>query len=298
MIWTSSVPSSRRWRPSRCPSSSSRPRGPGAGTRGVSVTSTCRWGCSPTSRRAVCSPRGSPSIGWSLWVLGGLALQGWLSLAPMVFRGMRKLGWTGLRDRARGAWELASVATSGLAIVFVEARILFLALIFWVLALGVYCAMTALILWRAGYDASTRRDVPPDHWIVMGGLAIATLAGDHIHHALHPGPIADAVRVGDDRDVGARVAVDPAADRDRLAAGSQLACRLPARHVFVGDVRDGARDGVVRAAGRVAGVLLDRVGRLAPHPPAISCELSRADAPVRRRKSRGGPRRSPVPGTR
>jgi hypothetical protein len=68
-------------------------------------------------------------------------------------------------------------------------------LIFWVLALGVYCAMTALILWRAGYDASTRRDVPPDHWIVMGGLAIATLAGDHIHHALYPGPIADAVRL-------------------------------------------------------------------------------------------------------
>ena len=130
-----------------------------------------------------------------LWVLGGLALQGWLSLAPMVFRGMWKLGWTGLRDRARGAWELASVATSGLVIVFVEARILFLALIFWVLALGVYCAMTALILCRAGYDASTRRDVPPDHWIVMGGLAIATLAGDHIHHALYPGPIADAVRL-------------------------------------------------------------------------------------------------------
>ena len=94
-----------------------------------------------------------------------MALQGWLSLAPMVFRGMRKLGWTGLRDRARGAWELASVATSGLAIVFVEARILFLALIFWVLALGVYCAMTAFILWRAGsrrVDPSGRAARPLD----------------------------------------------------------------------------------------------------------------------------------------
>jgi hypothetical protein len=28
----------------------------------------------------------------------------------------------------------------------------------------------------------------------MGGLAVATLAGEHVHHALHPGPIADAVR--------------------------------------------------------------------------------------------------------
>jgi hypothetical protein len=29
----------------------------------------------------------------------------------------------------------------------------------------------------------------------MGGTAIATLAGDHLHAALYPGPIADAVRL-------------------------------------------------------------------------------------------------------
>jgi Voltage-dependent anion channel len=208
-----------------------------------------------------------------LWVLGGMALQGWLSLGPMVVMAMRKLGWTGLCDRARGAWELASVATSGLAIVFVEARIVLLALIVWVVALGVYCAMTALILWRARHDASTRRDVPPDHWIVMGGLAIATLAGDHIHHALLPGPIADAVRV-----VTVVTWADP-----------QLARHLPARHVLVGDLRDGVGDGVVRAAGGVAGVLLARVGRLAPHPPAIcgdSAAVSAGQTPqVARRTS-------------
>jgi hypothetical protein len=127
-------------------------------------------------------------------ILGGLALQGWLSLTPFVIRGVWRMRLRGLRNRARGAWELASVASSGLAIVCVAAGIAFWALIFWVLALGAYCAMTALVLLRAVREPAVRRDVPPDHWILMGGLAIATLAGDHIHHSLHPGPIADAIR--------------------------------------------------------------------------------------------------------
>lgn len=50
-----------------------------------------------------------------LLALAGMALQGWLSLAPVVARRMwRDRG--ALRDRAHGGWELASVATSGLAI--------------------------------------------------------------------------------------------------------------------------------------------------------------------------------------
>jgi voltage-gated anion channel len=128
-------------------------------------------------------------------VLGGLALQGWLSLAPFVVRGMWRLGPRGLRDQARGAWELASVASSGLAITSVAAGIVFWALVFWALALVAYLVMTALILLRAAHDPAVRHDVPPDHWILMGGLAIATLAGVHVHGALHPGPIADAIRL-------------------------------------------------------------------------------------------------------
>lgn len=130
----------------------------------------------------------------AVWVLGGLALQGWVSLAPFAVRAMWRLRWTGLRDRAHGGWELASVATSGVAIVCVAAGIVFWALIFWVLALCAYCVVTALVVWRGAYDPSTRRNVPPDHWILMGGLAIATLAGEHVHAVLHAGPIADAVR--------------------------------------------------------------------------------------------------------
>jgi hypothetical protein len=129
-----------------------------------------------------------------VWVLAGLALQGWLSLAPLLARRMWQQRWTGLRDRAHGAWELASVATSGLAIVFTELRIMFFALAFWVLALCIYAVMTGLVCWRAAHEPATRRDVPPDHWILMGGLAIATLAGDRIHGALDPGPLAEMVR--------------------------------------------------------------------------------------------------------
>jgi hypothetical protein len=111
-----------------------------------------------------------------------------------VIRNMWRARWTELRDRARGAWVLASVATSGLAIVFVESGVMFFGFIFWVLALCAYCVMAGLVGWRAVYDSAVRRDVPPDHWILMGGLAIATLAGEHVHAELPPGPIADVVR--------------------------------------------------------------------------------------------------------
>jgi len=131
-----------------------------------------------------------------LWGLGAMGLVGWLVLVPMLLKRMWRLGPTRLRDGAHGTWELASVATSGLAIVFVADGIMFWALIFWVAALGAYCVMTGLIAWRAVGEPEARRNVPPDHWILMGAVAIATLAGEHIHAALHPGPIADAVRIG------------------------------------------------------------------------------------------------------
>src|SRR4051794_12596334 len=77
----------------------------------------------------------------ALLVLGGMALQGWLLLTPVVVRRV----WPD-RARAHGGWELASVATSGLAIVSADLRIIFLAMMFWCLAIGVYLLMTVLIL--------------------------------------------------------------------------------------------------------------------------------------------------------
>jgi tellurite resistance protein TehA-like permease len=90
---------------------------------------------------------------------------------------------TGLRDRAHGGWELASVATSGLAVVMADLKIVFLAILFWAIAIGVYLLMTALVVRRAVHDPDAPELMQPDIWILMGGAAIATLAGDHIHKA-------------------------------------------------------------------------------------------------------------------
>lgn len=116
-----------------------------------------------------------------LWLLASLALQFWLTLAPVVVRRMWRIRWVGFRDRSHGAWELASVSTSGLAILSADVHWLFGALLFWALALLVYALMTALILWRAFYERLDPGGFEPDGWILMGGLAIATLAGDRIH---------------------------------------------------------------------------------------------------------------------
>lgn len=62
------------------------------------------------------------------------------------------------------------------------------------LALGVYAVMVVFVGWRAVKEPAVRRNVPPDHWILMGATGIATLAGVHVHGALDAGPIADAVR--------------------------------------------------------------------------------------------------------
>jgi Voltage-dependent anion channel len=121
-----------------------------------------------------------------LWVLAGMALQGWVSLAPQAARRLYQHR-TQLRDRAHGAWELASVATSGLAIVSADLRMIFWAVLFWALAICVYLLMTGLIVWRVDF-------AQPDSWILMGGAAIATLAGDHLHDVVLPGPFADGVR--------------------------------------------------------------------------------------------------------
>jgi tellurite resistance protein TehA-like permease len=122
-----------------------------------------------------------------IWVLGGMAWLAWLVLAPVTVRAMRPHRWSGLRDRAHGAWELVSVATSGLAIVTAHMallagnRVLFgVGVVAWLLAICGYAVMTWLILWRVA-AAHSDEIWRPDSWILMGGLAIATLAGDHLH---------------------------------------------------------------------------------------------------------------------
>ncbi|OHV03444.1 tellurite resistance/C4-dicarboxylate transporter family protein [Mycobacterium talmoniae] len=134
-------------------------------------------------------------------ILGAVALSAWLVLAVLTVRNMSARSWTVLRDHARGAWELASVGTSGLAIVTAQVAMytghrwwLAAAVPIWLLAICVYALMTWLILWRTVHERQDRDGFEPDTWILMGGLAIATLAGDNIHQ-LAPGWLAGGVRV-------------------------------------------------------------------------------------------------------
>jgi tellurite resistance protein TehA-like permease len=62
-----------------------------------------------------------------------------------------------------------------------DLKIVFLAMLLWAIAIGVYLVMTGLIIGRARHDAGALAQ--PDVWILMGGAAIATLAGDHVHKA-------------------------------------------------------------------------------------------------------------------
>jgi tellurite resistance protein TehA-like permease len=117
------------------------------------------------------------------WPLGLVGLLGWLLLLPIALRAMWRNRWTGLRDRARGGWELAGVATSGLAIVAADLGLVAVAIGLLVLGICLYCAVTGLVLWRAMHAPSALDLFAPDAWILMGGAAIATLAGDHIHKA-------------------------------------------------------------------------------------------------------------------
>ena len=122
-------------------------------------------------------------------------------LIGLSARNMLARRWAALRDHAHGAWELASVGTSGLAIVIARAAYqtghrwwLAVAVAVWAAALIIYGMMTWLVLWRVVNERQDRDGFEPDTWILMGGLAIATLAGDNIH-PLAPAWLAGPVRM-------------------------------------------------------------------------------------------------------
>ena len=130
------------------------------------------------------------SISEVLWALGVSAAVAWLTLIALTARNFVSLSWNELQGRARGAWELCSVGTSGLAIVTVAlARergwhaVMLIAVALWVVAIALYVLMTTLILARALAARLDPGGFEPDAWILMGGLAIVTLAGGHIHRA-------------------------------------------------------------------------------------------------------------------
>ncbi|MCV7314364.1 tellurite resistance/C4-dicarboxylate transporter family protein [Mycolicibacillus parakoreensis] len=133
-------------------------------------------------------------------VLGLVALVSWSVLSSLTVRNMLSRRWTELRDKAHGAWLLASVGTSGLVIVMAQmiratghTVWLAVAIPIWVAGIGVYLMMATLIMWRTVHERMDRDGFEPDTWILMGGMAIATLAGDLLGQ-LTAGPVSVALR--------------------------------------------------------------------------------------------------------
>jgi tellurite resistance protein TehA-like permease len=123
----------------------------------------------------------------AVWTFAALAATGWLVLVPVAGARVAARPRAELRDRVRGAWLLPSVGTAGLATVAAglavtrHARwLLWVAVAAWALALVIYAAVTFLVAWRALVVPVGTEHVTPDSWILMGALAIATLAGAHI----------------------------------------------------------------------------------------------------------------------
>jgi tellurite resistance protein TehA-like permease len=130
-----------------------------------------------------------PGVPPAAGILAAAAWVGWFVLAFYTVRSMLPYGWVGLRDRAHGVWELTTVGTSGVAIVTAQFALLghdielwTIGLVTWLIAIGIYGVVTWLILWRAR-AAPSAEIWRPDSWVLMGGLAIATLAGDRLHLA-------------------------------------------------------------------------------------------------------------------
>lgn len=126
---------------------------------------------------------GAGAVGW-LWVLGGVW---WLVLMPLAVRAVLSVALARLRERARGAWLLPSVATTGLAAVTAEWAVrvrapwlVWVAVSAWLLAVVIYFAVATLIGWRTLAAPFRPQQAAPDSWILMGALAICALAGTHI----------------------------------------------------------------------------------------------------------------------
>jgi tellurite resistance protein TehA-like permease len=122
-----------------------------------------------------------------IWIFDIIAVAGWLLLMPIAVAGVAARTGTELRDRARGAWLLPSVATAGIATsaaglaVTRHARwMLWPAVSTWAFGLLIYAAVISLVAWRALAGQFGAEHVTPDSWILMGALAIATLAGAHV----------------------------------------------------------------------------------------------------------------------
>jgi len=118
------------------------------------------------------------------WALSATAVAAWAILVASALGTLPGRTVSRRPERARGSWLLASVACQSLATVAAELthrgtqELLGVAIAYWTLGLVCYAVVAALVIGRAVVDHGVMR--APDAWILMGGLAIATLAASNM----------------------------------------------------------------------------------------------------------------------
>ncbi|MEO9197406.1 MAG: hypothetical protein ABI206_01545, partial [Antricoccus sp.] len=125
-----------------------------------------------------------------MWSLAGAVGASWLILALLSLDDVYSCPRAQLRERSHGAWLLGSVATAGLAITAADLGVntrwkgwILLSIAVWILAIASYL-ITAVFIVRATSRPIAAHSIAPDAWILMGALAICTLAGVHARGVL------------------------------------------------------------------------------------------------------------------
>lgn len=121
----------------------------------------------------------------ALWALAAAL---WLLMAPAVGRLLARPG--AALDDARGEWCLAAVAPASLAVLAAALSTahaskpwLLVAVVLWLIALAAYGLVITVLLRRLARRGLEAKELTPDWWIVMGALAIISLAASAIAKA-------------------------------------------------------------------------------------------------------------------
>lgn len=143
---------------------------------------------------------------WLAWMLLALGAAAWLVLGGALLPGVAALARRGrFLQQVHGGWLIAVVATQGLSVL---ASLLGMradgsgdwlhevSIALFLLGLGLYLPIIALILWRFARLSLQPRDLTPPYWITMGALAISTLAGSLLVQQTLPAAWLTVLRVG------------------------------------------------------------------------------------------------------
>lgn len=126
----------------------------------------------------------STTLAWLLLVFSGAF---WVAIMLVILLELAALGSLHPRSEAQGGWLLAVVAPQSLSILMLALAgqsgadaLRVIALVLWILASVLYLPLAAVRVLRLERARDTVRELRSDDWILMGALAISTLAAAHL----------------------------------------------------------------------------------------------------------------------